>query len=203
MKFIERAQAANYHSRRTAVLAAEAARLLPEHAEVIDIGCGDGLIDRMILNRRPDLTITLCDVVTWPDSPESVVLYDGTTIPFEDRRFDCALLIDTLHHVPKPQALLQEAVRVSRCNIVIKDHLADRPFARPVLRFMDRAGNERHGVDLPFQYWVRNQWLSEFSRLDLAVERWVTQIELYPWWASWLFGWNLHFIALLGLPKTT
>jgi hypothetical protein len=43
------------HSRRVEALAAQFAELIPAGHRVLDVGCGDGLIDQLLLERRPDL----------------------------------------------------------------------------------------------------------------------------------------------------
>lgn len=202
MKIVERVQAANHRNRRVRQLADTAARLIPANATVLDIGCGDGIIARLIEGLRPDVQITGCDVMAWRNAPPTMVFYNGAKIPFEDKFFDCTLLIDVLHHSSDPALLLAEAARVSRRAVVIKDHLADRFLAVPILRFMDRVGNEREGVNLPYNYWSRKQWLAEFAKQGLVIQEWSTKIALYPWWASWLFGWGLHFIACLDVASS-
>jgi hypothetical protein len=96
--------------------------------------------------------------------------------------------------------MLREAVRVSRQVLVIKDHLADGFLARPTLRFMDWVGNAPHGVALPYNYWPRAAWMTAFLTLGLTVKVWNTEVPLYPWPASWVFGRSLHMIAQLGVP---
>jgi len=63
------------------------------------------------------------------------------------------------------------------------------------LRFMDWVGNSRHGVVLPYNYWPLETWKAQLKNLNLEVETWVSDLRLYPWWANWLFGTSLHFIA--------
>jgi hypothetical protein len=94
-------------------------------------------------------------------------------------------------------ALLREAVRVSRRWIVLKDHACDGWLARPVLSFMDRVGNARHGVASPGTYWPKRRWLDAFGELGLRVDAWVDRLGLYPWPASLVFERSLHFIARL------
>ena len=93
--------------------------------------------------------------------------------------------------------LLREAVRVSRGFLVIKDHTADGLLARPTLRFMDRVCNARHGVALPFNYWTRQRWLEAFQAMGLTIIDWESELEIYPWPASVVFGRSLHFATKL------
>lgn len=93
--------------------------------------------------------------------------------------------------------LLKEAIRTTRKHIIIKDHLTDRWLAEPILRFMDRTGNEEQGVSLPYKFWSMQEWTDQFESHDLELQHWSTDIPIYPWWADWLFGRGLHFSALL------
>jgi len=171
--------------------------LLPDHAGVLDIGCGDGLIDKLIMEQKQGVNITGCDVVPRTSNFIDVIQYNGTTLPFANKEFDYSLLIDVVHHADNPPALLKEAARVARSGIIIKDHLADRLLAIPILRLMDWIGNERFKVALPYTYWKRRKWQEQFRELGLKLENIDERIPLYPPWADWLFGYRLHFIALL------
>jgi hypothetical protein len=62
---------------------------------------------------------------------------------------------------------------------------------------MDRVGNARHGVALPYNYWRRAQWLQEFERAGLSPTLWKDSLHLYPWPASLLFDRSLHFVSRL------
>ncbi len=188
------------HSRRVQVLGAALAELIPRGAQVLDVGCGDGLLAHLLTQRRPDLTVRGIDVLVRERTPIPVEWFDGRVIPFGDKSFDAVLFVDVLHHLEDPTVLLREAVRVSRQVLLIKDHLTDGFLARPTLRFMDWVGNAPHGVALPYNYWPRAAWLRAFAALGLAVKVWKTDLPLYPWPASWLFGRSLHVIAQLGVP---
>ena len=45
--------------RRVTALASAIAPLLPKSARVLDVGCGDGLLDQALLDLRPDLRIEI------------------------------------------------------------------------------------------------------------------------------------------------
>lgn len=182
--------------RRTRVLAGQIADFLPRGARVLDVGCGDGTIDRLLLRLRPDLTIEGVDVLLRPGTHIPVRRFDGVSIPCSDASFDVAMLVDVLHHTGDPTVLLREAARVARI-IVIKDHLREGFLAGPTLRLMDWVGNAHHGVALPYNYWSQKQWSVTFGDLGLEPTRMTSSIGLYPWPASWIFGRRLHFVARL------
>ncbi len=183
--------------RRVEILAAHLASLLPEHSRVLDVGCGDGQVSDAILRLRPDLHIEGIEVRRRGAPQIAVSSYDGKNIPFPEKSFDAVMFVDVLHHTADPAQLLREAARVTGKCVVIKDHCADGLFAFSTLRFMDRVGNERHGVALPYKYWRRQQWQDEFARAGLTPVSWKDSLHLYPWPASWLFDRLLHFVSRL------
>ena len=180
--------------RRTRVLAGLVAELLPERGAVLDVGTGDGTVAVLVRERRPGVELTGIDVLVRESTPFPVRAFDGLTIPFEDSSFVAVMLVDVLHHAEDPERLLRECARVAPV-VVVKDHLADRPFAVPTLRFMDRVGNARHGVDLRYAYWGRSQWREAVARSGLHETRFSTGVPLYPPPLSWAFGRGLHFVA--------
>ena len=188
--------------RRVKVLSSALSSLIPPQARVLDIGCGDGKLDRFILRQRPDASIEGIDVLVRPKAQIPVRRFDGVTIPYPDSSFDAAMFIDVLHHTPDPLAILREARRVARV-ILIKDHFRNGFLADSTLRLMDWVSNARHGVALPYNYFSQWQWSDAFAELGLNVREIKTSLRLYPPPASWLFDRKLHFVARLeaGAPS--
>jgi SAM-dependent methyltransferase len=182
-------------SRRVRVLGEHLAKLLPPGASVLDVGSGDGLLAAELLRKRSDIQVQGVDVHVRTTAAIPVASFDGRTLPFGDSSFDAVVLVDVLHHADDPARLLREAARVARGPILIKDHTCDRFLAIPTLRFMDRVGNARHGVSLPYRYWRRQTWLDNFRALGLEITFWENDLGLYPIPARWLFGGSLHFLA--------
>ena len=183
--------------RRVARLAEMAAKLLPQDASVLDVGCGDGRFASEVMRLRPDLHIEGIDVLVRPETLIPVTKFDGARIPAGDKSFDVVLFVDVLHHTDDPDILLKEAKRVARKSILIKDHNRDGFAAGQRLRFMDWVGNARHGVVLPYNYWPRRRWESEWKTLGLVEAKQQRELHLYPWWADWCFGSGLHFVVQL------
>ena len=167
---------------------------------MLDVGSGDGLLARGVLDLRPDIRIQGVDVLARPTSHIPVALFDGVTLPFADREFDVVMMVDVLHHASAQDRLLEEMVRVSKRLLVVKDHSVRGLLARRTLAFMDWVGNARHGVSLPYAYWTPTQWDGAYSRLKLRVVQNRERLGLYPWPASLVFERRLHFIAVLERP---
>jgi len=183
--------------RRARVLADHLARLTPPNARVLDVGCGDGLIGRLVERSRPDVRIRGIDFLVRPVLHVPVDAFDGRRIPFDDGSFDLVTMIDVLHHAELPEALLGEAARVARSGVIIKDVVLAGWMALSTLRFMDRVGNERHGVTVPETYWNAEQWRHAFARAGLRVDVSKDHLALYPPPLSWLFERSFHFLIRL------
>lgn len=186
-------------SRRVKVLAKALSDFIPSGSRVLDVGAGSGEIAAAILALRPDLSIEGCDVFVREGTHIPVREFDGTTLPFADRTFDYAILVDVLHHTDDAAELLREVSRVAG-SIVIKDHYRDGLLGGSRLRFMDWVGNAPHGVRLPYNYLSRAQWRQLWDRLGLKVRRKTDEVPLYPAPLSWFFGTGLHFVAELESP---
>ncbi len=98
------------------------ARLAPEG--VLEVGCGDGAVLSELARRgfgreRTGVEISPAAVAIARLHPgiDEVELFDGTRLPFPERRFDLGVLSHVLEHVPDPAALLGEAARV--CAAVV------------------------------------------------------------------------------------
>jgi SAM-dependent methyltransferase len=187
--------------RRVRVLADNLTGLIPPAVSVLDIGCGDGVLGSVLTTRRPDISLVGAEILLRPRSRIPITRFDGMTLPFPDHAVDVALLVDVVHHASDPHRLLAEAARVATTAVIIKDHYLRGMFARPTLAFMDRIGNARHGVALPYHYWTPDEWRDAFARMHATVRVESTKLGLYPAPARWVFERSLHFVAVLGLKQ--
>ena len=185
--------------RRSKVLAHQLADVMPQAVSVLDVGCGDGDLARRLSALRPDLVIRGTDVLLRPDAKIEVIKYDGLHLPEDDAAVDVVLMVDTVHHSADPVQLLSEARRVARSNLIIKDHLRNGLLAKETLRFMDRVGNARHGVALPYTYWSEAEWRERWTEHALNIEIFRSELGLYPRPFNLLFDRRLHFLTRLGL----
>jgi ubiquinone/menaquinone biosynthesis C-methylase UbiE len=199
LNLLEHLHAAYVLNRRASVLRDHLAELLPQHATVLDVGCGDGLLSYLIMQKRPDVKIKGVDVLGRSQTQIPVECFDGKVIPYRDGSFDVTMFVDVLHHTMDPMILLREAARVARKSVVIKDHTCEGLFDNLTLRLMDQVGNARHGVALPYNYWSQQRWFEAVDTLGLKIATWQKALGLYPRPAHWLFDRSLHFISRLEL----
>ncbi|MCU0908164.1 MAG: class I SAM-dependent methyltransferase [Rhodobacteraceae bacterium] len=184
-------------SRRVDVLARTLGDLVPPGSAILDVGTGDGQIAARIGAMQPGTTVQGIDVLLRPRTHIPVTLFDGATIPLPDKSVDVVSFVDVLHHTDDPDRLLAEASRVARTCVILKDHLAENGVNRLTLRVMDWVGNAPHGVVLPYNYASRQQWDDWFAAAGLRVDRFSTDVPLYPAPFSAVFGRKLHFVARL------
>ena len=200
MSLLGRIHSRFVHSNRVLRLAEICADHLPESGRVLEVGCGDGRISKLIGKRKPGLDIVGIEVLVREDAVIPVQAFDGETIPFEDNSFDAVCFIDVLHHTDDPMVLLSEAKRVSRKSILIKDHQRDGLLAFRTLQFMDWVGNARYGVSLPYNYWSQEEWRKAFEKLELTVQNWSHELGLYAWFLRPIFERRLHCVVELECP---
>ena len=82
---------------------------------IIDIGCGDGRVGKMMADYSRNIVLT--DVYENPHVKETGLRFElGQTdyLPFPDNVFDNALLLTVLHHSDDPLAVIREAYRIVR-----------------------------------------------------------------------------------------
>ena len=200
LSVLERAHRLTVFGRRVRVLAGVLAKMIPNSASVLDIGCGDGTVATLITQANPSVRISGIELAPRPTCRIECQPFDGTTIPYPAATFDICMFVDVLHHAPDLPTiarLLSEASRVSRRFVLIKDHLSETPFDCKTLQLMDWVGNRAHGVVLPYNYQSRNRWDGLFAEAALRVRNWEHQIPLYPLPFNAVFGRGLHYVALL------
>jgi 2-polyprenyl-3-methyl-5-hydroxy-6-metoxy-1,4-benzoquinol methylase len=91
-------------------------------SSVLDVGCGIGVYTAALQARGINaigIEVDARYVDRARDLGRSVQLYDGVTIPFDDRSFETVIAIEVLEHVPGWEALLREMIRVASATVVI------------------------------------------------------------------------------------
>ncbi|HIJ99934.1 TPA: class I SAM-dependent methyltransferase [archaeon] len=132
------------------------APLFKKRQSVLDIGCFDGVLSNYLAEKL-ELSVKGVDI----NIPKSVLinakLYDGKKLPFKSNSFDCAMLIDVLHHSENPLQLLKEARRVSKKTIVLKDIYSEN-FFHYLAGILADLSTVFVGMRLPDKYFSKKEW---------------------------------------------
>ncbi|MFM2035379.1 MAG: methionine biosynthesis protein MetW [Pseudomonadota bacterium] len=130
------------------------ARLVPQGARVLDLGCGDGAMLAHLQATRGctgyGVEISDTNVLACVKRGVNVLqlnLDEGLAV-FEDASFDVVLQIDTLQHLRNAETMLRETARVGRMGIVAFPNFAHWPNRLSVL--MGRMPVTRR---LPYQWY--------------------------------------------------
>lgn len=115
---------------------------------VIEIGAGDGAILKRLSDQKFAEEIYALEISSSAvktileakiDCLKECTLYDGVYIPYENKKFDLAVLSHVLEHVEYPRILLYEAKRVAK-YVFVQVPLEDS-FKRPRDFTPNRAGH--------------------------------------------------------------
>ncbi|MDO8280290.1 MAG: methionine biosynthesis protein MetW [Burkholderiaceae bacterium] len=116
------------------------ARLVPQGARVLDLGCGDGAMLAYLHTHRGctgyGIELSDANVLACVKRGVNVIqlnLDEGLAM-FEDASFDVVLQIDTLQHLRNAEVMLRETARVGRTGIVAFPNFAHWPNRLSVLR---------------------------------------------------------------------
>lgn len=143
------------------------ARRLVAGEKNLDLGCGNGGLCLSLRTLGHD--VTPVDVQNHSFFEEvAPVIYDGAHLPFEDGSFDTVLLITVLHHTPDPDAVLREAMRVSRKRIIVMEDVFQNAVQKHLTFFTDSLVNlEFYGH--PHTNRRHEEWVHTFGKLNLHI----------------------------------
>lgn len=107
---------------------------LPGSTSLLHIRCGNGRVAETFANSQ---RVQLVDTVDRNETHLPLELYDGTTLPFDDKSFAASLLINVLSHSEIPIDSLREAIRVTRNRLIVKETVYFNEPQRCFCEFMD------------------------------------------------------------------
>lgn len=94
--------------------------LKDKKGKILDVGSGGCQVLSIYKKEGYDITgIDVQNISLVKDVKP--IIYNGKEIPFKNDSFDSSLILTVLHHTPKPEDILKEAMRVSNQIIIIED----------------------------------------------------------------------------------
>jgi ubiquinone/menaquinone biosynthesis C-methylase UbiE len=137
---------------------------------VLDVGAGDCRLD-LLLQQKFGCTVTPVDVTDFNRTELPLVRYDGLHLPFDDASFDVVLLVFVLHHAQDPRAVLAEAERVSRRQVVVVEDVNATAWDRLVFRGFHRWAEWSQHMPRPHHEWRPERWTELAAEVGLR-QRW-------------------------------
>jgi len=150
------------------------ARVLAPHVigpHLLDLGAGEGWVGEAVRALTPAWTCA-ADVGPFRLSKGPYVVYDGTRLPFGEDTFDTTLISLVLHHCQMPEAVLGEAVRVTRARLLVVESVYRSRLDRFWLELFDgRLNRHRHDgrMTVPLAFRSPEEWQALFESQGLRV----------------------------------
>ena len=140
---------------------------ISEGANILDIGAGSGMLAEEIA-KRINVKFTLLDVIDWNVSRFPLMLFDGEHIPFREKQFDIALLIDVVHHSEDEANLVQEALRVAK-QVLVVEEVYNHHKINVLATITDNFQYLLYGMPIGTHHRNGDQWFEFFQRYAARV----------------------------------
>lgn len=167
------------HNKKRAVkIALQMKDFIKKGDRVLDIGLGNGFVAKQVRNHYK-VYMEGVDVVEYNETDIKNTIYDGLSLPFRSKSFDCILILQTLHHCSDQIQVLKEAKRVSKKTIIIMEDVYNNYFEKMMTFLHDYISNKRKGVDCPYYFHNKKEWQEIFSKLGLKIVKETDTVSKY------------------------
>ncbi len=139
---------------------------LNKEDHILDIGAGTCNVSEILLGEGYNIVPLDIQDLSFVDDIKPI-LYDGNKIPFNDNKFDLALIVTVLHHTPHPEKIIREARRVSKRIIIIED-IYTNIFHKYLTYFFDSLVNLEF-IGHPHTNKNDKQWRAVFNKFGLKL----------------------------------
>jgi len=167
--------------------------------KILDLGCGDGLFLQLLKEARgiDGMGVDFSREAAAKAAKRGVKIkvhnIAQLPLPFPNGSFDCVVLLDVLEHLYFPEALLGEAVRISREDIIISvpnfNHLKAR------WQMLWGKVPENNVPKKGHVYWFNHRGLQQLLKKNGLR---VADLQLNTYWENVsLLGWFIKILAKL------
>ena len=129
--------------------------------KILDLGAGNGLL-ALEIKKQLDKEVILVDIVDYNYTDLPLILYNPEDkLPLADEEVDTTILYTVLHHASDPNHLLEEATRVTRQRLVIKEAYIEEDEIRITNSFVDWFYNRVIGdedINVPLNFLKVEAW---------------------------------------------
>ena len=128
---------------------------------ILDLGAGNGLL-ALEVKEQLDKDVLLVDIVDYNYTDLPLILYkQEDRIPLADEEVDTTILYTVLHHASDPIHLLEEATRITKQRLVIKESYIEEDYIRITNSFVDWFYNRVIGdedINVPLNFLRLEAW---------------------------------------------
>lgn len=129
--------------------------------KILDLGAGNGLL-ALEIKKQLDKEVILVDIIDYNYTDLPLMLYSPEgKVPLVDEEVDTTILYTVLHHASDPKYLLEEATRVTRQRLIIKEAYIEEDEIRITNSFVDWFYNRVIGdedINVPLNFLKMDAW---------------------------------------------
>ena len=129
--------------------------------KILDLGAGNGLL-ALEIKEQLDKEVLLVDIVDYNYTNLPLILYNPEgKVPLSDGEVDTTILYTVLHHASDPEHFLEEATRVTKHRLIIKEAYVEEDDIRMTNSFFDWFYNRVIGdedINVPLNFLKVEEW---------------------------------------------
>jgi ubiquinone/menaquinone biosynthesis C-methylase UbiE len=129
--------------------------------KILDLGAGNGLL-ALAIKEQLEKEVVLVDIVDYNYTDLPLILYNPEgKVPLADKEVDTTILYTVLHHASDPEHLLEEAMRLTKQRLIIKEVYIEEDDIRMTNSFFDWFYNRVIGdedINVPLNFLKVKGW---------------------------------------------
>ena len=107
---------------------------------ILDLGCAEGYLGQQLYDQF-GARVTLSDIESMNQTDLPHHQLNSGPLPWSSSQFDVVIVYYVLHHAEDSEALLREALRVSKRRVIVVESITTSPIQLQILTIIDRIVN--------------------------------------------------------------